>query len=839
MSLIKTSIFNEVVKNLKVLTAELNGKEIFKEHSKIIEEVLSNANQPLLIMVMGEFSTGKSTFINALVGKEIAAMNATPTTAVITKLCYGSHDKITVHFKDGNEQNYNVDEFERLTSESDEATGELHNKIDFVERAMNIAVLKKISIIDSPGLNAIKSEHEETTRRFMDNADVVLWLFNVRKAVSRTEIKAMDKLNPRLQPIALVNKIDLLDEEEDDLDELLNSVRRKLKDKVQRVIGISAQMALQGSLKKDKALKEASNIDEFYTTLDKEVLPNRDIYKLHSMMDELGAFLWRFYAELESKETENQKNQEKNYQLYVETKSQLLTISDLVQDSVEPLLDYCEKNQKNATAVFFRGVIYGCGICVDKDTEKSLQLLEEAAIRNDEAAQILLGLEYQKSNQPDKAEYWFKVAAENGSEYAAQLLQKKENDLEVVAATVVATIVNADEMCRKGEEFYNQKNYKEAMKWYEKAADGGNTTAMNNIGDFYCYGNGVVQNFIEAMKWYKKAVKAGDASAMGNVNRIHRYGYDVKQNYIEAMTMEWYKKAADIGDVTAMSNMGWFYEKGYGVAQNYNEAMNWYKKAAEVGHASAMNKVGDFYYHGQGVIQSYTEAMKWYKKAAKAGSAEAMYNVGWLYHQGYGIVQNHNEALKWYKKAADQGNHDAIIKINEFNSKQSKNLGTNKMIHDKKLDNPSDVINAILNSEITAEELAKLASKSNELPPKKQSDSSCFITTAVCNSFNKPDDCYELTMFRNFRDEWLMSQSDGKPLIDEYYDIAPRIVEKIDNLPNAAQVYQSIWNKYLKPCLTCIEKKNYLHCKEIYIAMVNNLRERFYGDVNENNGSSK
>ena len=50
---------------------------------------------------------------------------------------------------------------------------------------------------------------------------------------------------------------------------------------------------------------------------------------------------------------------------------------------------------------------------------------------------------------------------------------------------------------------------------------------------------------------------------------------------------------------------------------------------------------------------------------------------------------------------------------------------------------------------------------------------------------------------------------------------------------------KSIWNKYLKPCLTCIEKKNYLHCKEIYIAMVNNLRERFYGDVNENNGSSK
>ena len=264
--------------------------------------------------------------------------------------------------------------------------------------------------------------------------------------------------------------------------------------------------------------------------------------------------------------------------------------------------------------------------------------------------------------------------------------------------------------------------------------------------------------------------------------------------------------------------------------------------SADKGDIADQYQVGEWFLEHGSTRSSddyYKIAVVWYRKAALKEHIVAQIRLASCYEEGRGVPQMKNEAMKWFKKAADQGNHDAIIKINEFNSKQSKNLGTNKMIHDKKLDNPSDVINAILNSEITAEELAKLASKSNELPPKKQSDSSCFITTAVCNSFNKPDDCYELTMFRNFRDEWLMSQSDGKPLIDEYYDIAPRIVEKIDNLPNAAQVYQSIWNKYLKPCLTCIEKKNYLHCKEIYIAMVNNLRERFYGDVNENNGSSK
>ena len=105
----------------------------------------------------------------------------------------------------------------------------------------------------------------------------------------------------------------------------------------------------------------------------------------------------------------------------------------------------------------------------------------------------------------------------------------------------------------------------------------------------------------------------------------------------------------------------------------------------------------------------------------------------------------------------------------------------------------------------------------------------CFITTAVCDNFGKSDDCYELTTFRNFRDKWLINQSDGKSLIDEYYEIAPKIVDKINHLTNAGEIYQSIWTKYLKPCLSFIENGDNQNCKTLYIDMVKNLREKFLG----------
>lgn len=103
----------------------------------------------------------------------------------------------------------------------------------------------------------------------------------------------------------------------------------------------------------------------------------------------------------------------------------------------------------------------------------------------------------------------------------------------------------------------------------------------------------------------------------------------------------------------------------------------------------------------------------------------------------------------------------------------------------------------------------------------------CFITTAVCDSFGKADDCYELTAFRNFRDKWLVNQSDGKNLISEYYNIAPKIVEKINSLANSAEVYKNIWNDYLSKCLNFIESGENSKCKKIYVEMVNTLKEKF------------
>lgn len=103
----------------------------------------------------------------------------------------------------------------------------------------------------------------------------------------------------------------------------------------------------------------------------------------------------------------------------------------------------------------------------------------------------------------------------------------------------------------------------------------------------------------------------------------------------------------------------------------------------------------------------------------------------------------------------------------------------------------------------------------------------CYITTAVCDSQNKPDDCYELTALRNYRDQYLMKTEEGRQMVEEYYDIAPGIVLAIDMQQDSKRIYEGIYKEYLMPCIRYAEDGRNEECKELYMDMVYNLQKKY------------
>lgn len=101
----------------------------------------------------------------------------------------------------------------------------------------------------------------------------------------------------------------------------------------------------------------------------------------------------------------------------------------------------------------------------------------------------------------------------------------------------------------------------------------------------------------------------------------------------------------------------------------------------------------------------------------------------------------------------------------------------------------------------------------------------CFITTAACEYFGKPDDCYELTTLRQFRDGWLALQPGGEATIQEYYRVAPSIVEALNASSQRDVIYTNIWTRYILPCIRMIEQSAYESCRTLYEKMVLDLKQ--------------
>jgi len=226
-------------------------------------------------------------------------------------------------------------------------------------------------------------------------------------------------------------------------------------------------------------------------------------------------------------------------------------------------------------------------------------------------------------------------------------------------------------------------DWAEALKWYRKAAEGGNAYAQFYIGNCYERGRGERQDYAEAAEWYRKAAEQGHerAKAKLRIVELHRdaengdaeaqyalglrceNGDGVEKDLTEAA--KWYRMAAEQGHVEAQCKLGYCYVQGSGVMQDYFEAAKWYRMAAEQGNIKAQYNLGTFYFNGYGMRMDRTEAVKWYRKAADQGYAEAQYWLAQAYETGEGVKQGKNlaEAMKWYQKAADQGYAPAQFKI--------------------------------------------------------------------------------------------------------------------------------------------------------------------------------
>lgn len=208
----------ELEKGLLDLLTDLPNNS-FPKLTLAINSSIKKLKEPMQLAIIGKISSSKSTLVNAILGKEeIMATGQKEVTYNVGWLKYGKpNSDIIIHHKDGTPNTIkSQEEFSKWSTESD--NNEINN-ISYIEIFDDAEILKKINIIDTPGLDALRGKDSQNTLDFISKVrpDAVIMLFT--HSVSENVLDIVSKYNTGssfnpLNAIGILSKIDVLWQED-------------------------------------------------------------------------------------------------------------------------------------------------------------------------------------------------------------------------------------------------------------------------------------------------------------------------------------------------------------------------------------------------------------------------------------------------------------------------------------------------------------------------------------------------------------------------------------------------------------------------------------------------
>ncbi len=210
--------------------------EIFKEiplgreNLELLSSYKVRLHQPCMLAVAGKVKAGKSSFLNALIGEELAKVGDLETTATINKFVYGTpadaRYPVKVVWDDGTETFETLDFMDSLQG-YDKETLSKASKISYLEYLIENPLLRELTLVDTPGTGAVIDEHQEVAEKFFNlrekhkkqtnqctsEADAVVYLMgavaNVHDQGFLKDFKESTESGMPLNAIGVLSKVDI------------------------------------------------------------------------------------------------------------------------------------------------------------------------------------------------------------------------------------------------------------------------------------------------------------------------------------------------------------------------------------------------------------------------------------------------------------------------------------------------------------------------------------------------------------------------------------------------------------------------------------------------------
>ncbi len=207
----------------------------------ILDKQIRRARYPMEVAITGQFSSGKSTFLNALLSKNILPTGITPVTSKVNFINYGEEYKLKITYYSGAQEYAPIEAIAEFT---DQRKHDM-NDIKYLTLYAPMDVLKDISFVDTPGLNSQSQSDTDTTRRVLRDVGGIIWLTLIDNAGKMSEAKVLEEYMEHFKnkSLCVLNQKDKFTQEQ--IETTTKYVSERFSKYFAEVIPISAKTALE------------------------------------------------------------------------------------------------------------------------------------------------------------------------------------------------------------------------------------------------------------------------------------------------------------------------------------------------------------------------------------------------------------------------------------------------------------------------------------------------------------------------------------------------------------------------------------------------------------------
>lgn len=257
------------------------------------------------LVVVGQFKRGKTTFINALLGKNLLPIAVIPLTSIITVISYGKALKITAFFESGAKKEIILNDLASYVTEKHNPKNE--KKIDRVEITYPSQYLKNgVQIIDTPGIASIHEHNTKTTYEYLPRADAAIFLVSVDPPLTQAELGFLHDLkNLVVKTFFIQNKIDAVSasDQKESLAFSKEIIEKEAGFSDITIYPLSAKEALEGKGQGSQKKLEMSGLARFEEALEQFLMNEKGATLLRSTIEKTNGCISEemLLAELEQK----------------------------------------------------------------------------------------------------------------------------------------------------------------------------------------------------------------------------------------------------------------------------------------------------------------------------------------------------------------------------------------------------------------------------------------------------------------------------------------------------------------------------------------------------------